>query len=96
MTVSLSHVGRFLTLAVLASAVAVGCSKKVKETPPAETPVDTGATTTPVTSTTPGAYTPADLADSWAREATASGEMAEGVAAFQARRAPDFPWRGRA
>ncbi len=38
----------------------------------------------------------ADLADSWAREATASGEMAEGVAAFQARRAPDFPWRGRA
>ena len=57
MTVSLPHVGRFLTLAVLASAVAVGCSKKVKETPPAETPVDTGATTAPVTSTTPGAYT---------------------------------------
>ena len=61
MTVSLSHVGRFLTLAVLASAVAVGCSKKVKETPPAETPVDSGATTAPVTGTTPGAYTPADL-----------------------------------
>ena len=61
MTVSLSHVGRFLTLAVLASAVAVGCSKKVKETPPAETPVESGATTAPVTSTTPGAYTPADL-----------------------------------
>ncbi|ODU50465.1 MAG: peptidoglycan-associated lipoprotein [Lysobacteraceae bacterium SCN 69-48] len=61
MTVSLSHVGRFLTLAVLASAVAVGCSKKVKETPPAEAPVDSGATTAPVTSTTPGAYTPADL-----------------------------------
>ena len=61
MTVSLSHVGRFLTLAVLASAVAVGCSKKVKETPPAETPVDSGTTTAPVTSTTPGAYTPADL-----------------------------------
>ena len=61
MTVSLSHVGRFLTLAVLASAVAVGCSKKVKETPPAETPVDSAATTAPVTSTTPGAYTPADL-----------------------------------
>ena len=61
MTVSLSHVGRFLTLAALASAVAVGCSKKVKETPPAETPVDTGATTAPVPSTTPGAYTPADL-----------------------------------
>jgi len=61
MTVSLSHMGRLLTLAVLASAVAVGCSKKVKETPPADTPVDTGATTAPVTSTAPGSYTPADL-----------------------------------
>ena len=62
MTVPLSHVGRFLTLAVLASAVAVGCSKKVKETPPAETPVDsTSGTTAPLTGTMPGAYTPADL-----------------------------------
>ena len=61
MTVSFPQVARVLTLAVLASAVAVGCSKKVKETPPAETPVDTGATTAPVPSTTPGAYTPADL-----------------------------------
>jgi enoyl-CoA hydratase/carnithine racemase len=38
---------------------------------------------------------PADLADEWAREATMSGEMAEGVAAFRERRAPDFPWSGR-
>ena len=38
----------------------------------------------------------ADLADAWAREATMSGEMAEGVAAFRERRAPEFPWRGRA
>lgn len=36
----------------------------------------------------------ADLADSWAREATSSGEMAEGVAAFQERRPPKFPWSG--
>ena len=36
------------------------------------------------------------LADAWAREATMSGEMAEGVAAFRERRAPEFPWRGRA
>jgi enoyl-CoA hydratase/carnithine racemase len=34
----------------------------------------------------------ADLADTWAREVTASGEMAEGVAAFQERRPPKFPW----
>lgn len=61
MTVSLPRAAQFLTIAVLASAVAVGCSKKVKETPPVETPVtDTGATTAPVTNT-PGAYTPADL-----------------------------------
>lgn len=37
----------------------------------------------------------ADLADSWAREVTVSGEMAEGVAAFGERRAPNFPWNGR-
>lgn len=35
----------------------------------------------------------ADLADTWAREVTISGEMAEGVAAFVERRAPRFPWR---
>ena len=61
MTVSLPRAAQFLTIAVLASAVAVGCSKKVKETPPADVPVDTsGASTAPVTNT-PGAYTPADL-----------------------------------
>jgi len=38
----------------------------------------------------------ADLADEWAREVTSSGEMAEGVAAFTERRAPQFPWVGRA
>ncbi len=57
------RIARFLVLAVLASAVAVGCSKKVKETPPTDTaPVDTGATTTPIAETPrPGAYSPADL-----------------------------------
>src|SRR5690606_27312965 len=55
-----SRIARTLVLAALASAVAVGCSKKVKETPPAETPVDTGSTA-PVTDAAPGAYTPADL-----------------------------------
>lgn len=50
---------RILTIAVLASAVATGCSKKVKETPPAQTDVETPSQTyqTPVA----GAYTPADL-----------------------------------
>ena len=61
MNASASRIARTLLLAALASAIAVGCSKKVKETPPAETPVDTSASTTPVPSTTPGAYTPADL-----------------------------------
>ncbi|MEQ1699640.1 MAG: enoyl-CoA hydratase-related protein [Ilumatobacteraceae bacterium] len=37
----------------------------------------------------------ADLAESWAREVTVSGEMAEGVAAFTERRSPAFPWNGR-
>ena len=57
------RIARFLVLAVLASAVAVGCSKKVKETPPTDTaPVDSGATTTPIADTPrPGAYSPADL-----------------------------------
>ena len=36
----------------------------------------------------------ADLADEWSRQVTASGEMAEGVAAFTERRAPRFPWTG--
>lgn len=37
----------------------------------------------------------ADLAETWAREVMLSGEMAEGVAAFEGRRAPMFPWHGR-
>ena len=61
MTVSLPHVARIVTVAALASVVAVGCSKKVKETPPAETPVETAPATTAPVDTTPGAYTPADL-----------------------------------
>ena len=62
MNASASRIARTLFLAALASAVAVGCSKKVKETPPTDTPVDTGATTQPVTETPrAGAYTPADL-----------------------------------
>ena len=49
-------------LTALMLTAAVGCSKKVKETPPVETPVDnSGASTAPVTDTAPGAYTPADL-----------------------------------
>jgi peptidoglycan-associated lipoprotein len=62
MNASASRIARTLLVAALASAVAVGCSKKVKETPPETAPVDTGATTNPVPDTTmPGAYTPADL-----------------------------------
>ena len=61
MNVSIPRAARILTIAVLASAVAVGCTRKVKETPPVETPVDNSvADTTPV-NTAPGAYTPADL-----------------------------------
>ena len=63
MNASASRIARTLLLAALASAIAVGCSKKVKETPPTDTaPVDSGATTTPITETPrPGAYSPADL-----------------------------------
>ncbi len=58
-----SRIARTLLLAALASAVAVGCSKKVKETPPTDTaPVDSGASTQPIGDTTaPGAYGPNDL-----------------------------------
>lgn len=58
-----SRIARTLLLAALASAVAVGCSKKVKEEPVDTGPVDGGASTAPVTDgpVTPGAYTPADL-----------------------------------
>ena len=62
MAVPIPHIARVLTVAALASAVAVGCSKKVKETPPVQTPVeDTGATTAPVEPPRSGMYTPADL-----------------------------------
>ena len=58
-----SRIARTVLLAALASAVAVGCSKKVKEEPVTTGPVDSGATTTPVDTgpSVPGAYTPADL-----------------------------------
>ena len=64
MNASASRIARTLLLAVLASAVAVGCSKKVKETPPTDTGPSTGTTTTPVDdggATRPGAYGPNDL-----------------------------------
>ena len=55
-------VPRTLLVAALVCVTAVGCSKKVKETPP---PVasDTGATTAPYddSSTRPGAFGPSDL-----------------------------------
>ncbi len=37
----------------------------------------------------------AELAKRWADEVATSGEMAEGVTAFQERRPPNFPWRNR-
>lgn len=36
---------------------------------------------------------PSAMADAWAHEVAVSGELAEGVAAFGERRAPQFPWR---
>ena len=59
-----SRIARTLLLAALASVIAVGCSKKVKETPPTDTGASTGTTTTPVDdggATRPGAYGPNDL-----------------------------------
>ena len=58
-----SRIARTLILAALASAVAVGCSKKVKETPPTDTGASTGTTTTAPIDDTPraGAYGPGDL-----------------------------------
>ena len=64
MNASASRIARTLLLAALASAIAVGCSKKVKETPPTDTGPSTGTTTTPVDdggATRPGAYGPNDL-----------------------------------
>ena len=64
MNASASRIARTLLLAALASAIAVGCSKKVKEEPPTDTGASTGTTTTPVDdggATRPGAYGPNDL-----------------------------------
>ena len=64
MNASASRMARTLLLAALASVIAVGCSKKVKETPPTDTGASTGTTTTPVDdggATRPGAYGPNDL-----------------------------------
>ncbi|MBB1246190.1 enoyl-CoA hydratase/isomerase family protein, partial [Streptomyces durbertensis] len=36
---------------------------------------------------------PAEREAHWAEQVRASGETAEGVAAFLERRAPAFPWR---
>ena len=52
---------RLALVASLAVAVAAGCSKKVKEAPPEQAPVDNGATTGGIVDNTPGRYTPADL-----------------------------------
>ena len=64
MNASATRIARTLLLAALASAIAVCCSKKVKETPPTDTGASTGTTTTPVDdggATRPGAYGPNDL-----------------------------------
>ena len=64
MNASASRIARTLLLAALASAIAVGCTKKVKETPPTDSGTSTGTTTTPVDdggATRPGAYGPNDL-----------------------------------
>jgi peptidoglycan-associated lipoprotein len=65
MNASAPRIARTLFLAALATAVAVGCSKKVKEEPPVADTAGTGTTTTtPIgdgASTRPGAYGPADL-----------------------------------
>ena len=65
MNASAPRIARTLLLAALATAVAVGCSKKVKEEPPTSDTGSTGTTTTtPIgdgASTRPGAYGPADL-----------------------------------
>ena len=61
MNASASRIARTLFLAALASAVAVGCSKKVKETPPTDTGPSTGTTTTPTTSSSRCSGTPSQL-----------------------------------
>ena len=63
MNTTISRTARLLMLAALATAVAAGCSKKVKEESGTGTTVDSGASTAPVDdgSTRPGAYGPNDL-----------------------------------
>lgn len=63
MVVSTARMTRVLTLAVLSAAVAAGCSKKVKEVPPAPAPVVSAPSTTAPAAEAPrpGVYTPADL-----------------------------------
>jgi peptidoglycan-associated lipoprotein len=59
-----TSIPRTLLVAALVCATAVGCSKKVKEAPPADTGMDSGATTNPIVDTGPtvaGAYNPSDL-----------------------------------
>ena len=58
-----TSIPRTLLIAALVCATAVGCSKKVKETPPIDTGT-TGTTTAPMDNTgpiRPGAYGPSDL-----------------------------------
>src|SRR6476620_754371 len=50
-----------ILLAALMCTAAVACSKKVKEAPPVETPVNQAPVVTEPAPTTAGAYTPADL-----------------------------------
>jgi len=62
MNASAARTARFLLVAALASAVAAGCSKKVKEVPPTDTG-STGSTAPMPTGEMPraGAYGPSDL-----------------------------------
>lgn len=61
MNASVSQITRLVAVAGLSALVAVGCAKKVKETPQTSTPVDT-TTTAPVAETPrAGVYSPADL-----------------------------------
>ncbi|MEO5628414.1 MAG: peptidoglycan-associated lipoprotein Pal [Thermomonas sp.] len=55
---------RTLLVTALVCATAVGCSKKVKEMPPSDIGMESGATTAPMDNTgptRPGAYSPSDL-----------------------------------
>lgn len=52
------------------------------------------ATKEMITAVVAGGSVPPAMAQRWADEVSVSGEMAEGVNAFQERRLPSFPWRG--